>query len=153
MIEFDDLPELVDPVLIASFEGWNDAGEAASGAVTHLREVWGAEDFTELDSEEYYDYQVNRPHISTDASGIRSLSWPATRLYIARLPLQPRDVVLLQGIEPNMKWQQFVREILALASELDGESDAVACTHRLGAHLHSHAPHGSASRGGAVRPR
>lgn len=119
MIEFDDLPELVDPVLIASFEGWNDAGEAASGAVTHLREVWGAEDFTELDSEEYYDYQVNRPHISTDASGIRSLSWPATRLYIARLPLQPRDVVLLQGIEPNMKWQQFVREILALASELD----------------------------------
>ena len=119
MIEYDDLPELVEPVLIAAFEGWNDAGEAASGTIAHLREVWDAQEFADLDSEEYYDYQVNRPHIGTDESGVRSLTWPATRLYIARLPLQPRDVILVQGIEPNMKWQQFVREILALAAELD----------------------------------
>lgn len=119
MIEYEGLPELVDPVLIAAFEGWNDAGEAASAAVEHLREVWDAQELADLDSEEYYDYQVNRPHISSDESGVRHLTWPATRMFIARLPLQPRDIVLVQGIEPNMKWQQFVREILALAAELD----------------------------------
>ncbi|MDC3376779.1 PAC2 family protein [Candidatus Nanopelagicales bacterium] len=119
MIEFDGLPTLTDPVLIAAFEGWNDAGESASATITHLREVWQAEFVTELDSEEYYDYQVNRPHIGVDASGVRQLEWPATRVYLARIPLFPRDVVLVQGIEPNMRWQQFTREILGLAAELD----------------------------------
>lgn len=119
MIELEDLPALIDPVLVGAFEGWNDAGEAASGAIAHLRSVWSAEMLTELDSEEYYDYQVNRPHISLDESGIRQVTWPSTRIYIARLPLSVRDVVLVQGIEPNMKWQQFTREILGLAAELD----------------------------------
>ena len=119
MIEIDEFPTLVDPVLIAAFEGWNDAGDAASGAVEHLREVWDATLLAELDSEDYYDYQVNRPHISVDAGGIRSLTWPATRIWIARVPLFPRDIVLVQGIEPNMKWQQFTREILGLAAELE----------------------------------
>lgn len=119
MIEFDDLPVLNDPVMIAAFEGWNDAGESASAAVTHLREVWAADPLADLDSEEYYDYQVNRPLISVDDSGVRQLQWPATRLYVARIPLYPRDIILVQGIEPNMKWQQFTREILGLAAELD----------------------------------
>lgn len=119
MIDFDDLPALTDPVMIAAFEGWNDAGEAASAAIEHLREVWSAEPLTELDSEEYYDYQVTRPLISLDAAGVRQLQWPTTRLYVARAPLSPRDVVLVQGIEPNMKWQQFSREILGLAAELN----------------------------------
>ncbi len=119
MIEYDGLPSLTDPVMIAAFEGWNDAGEAASLAITHLREVWQAELLMELDPEEYYDYQVNRPHICLDDSGVRQLEWPATRVYLARIPLFPRDVVLIQGIEPNMRWQQFTREILGLAAELD----------------------------------
>lgn len=119
MIEFDGLPQLTDPVMIAAFEGWNDAGESASATVAHLREAWEAEFVTELDPEEYYDYQVNRPHISVDESGVRQLEWPGTRIYLARIPLFPRDVVLIQGIEPNMKWQQFTREILGLAAELD----------------------------------
>jgi len=119
VIEFDDLPVLNDPVMIAAFEGWNDAGESASAAVTHLREVWAADPLADLDSEEYYDYQVNRPLISVDDSGVRQLQWPATRLYVARIPLYPRDIILVQGIEPNMKWQQFTREILGLAAELD----------------------------------
>lgn len=119
MIELEDLPELIDPVLVAAFEGWNDAGEAASGAIAHLREVWSATPLTELDPEEYYDYQVNRPHISLDESGIRQVTWPSTRFYVARLPLTARDIVLVQGIEPSMKWQQFTREVLGLAAELD----------------------------------
>lgn len=119
MIEFDDLPVLEDPVMIAAFEGWNDAGEAASGAVAHLRSVWDAQPLAELDGEDYYDYQVNRPLVSVDDTGIRNLTWPGTRLSVARLPLSPRDVVLVQGVEPNMRWQQFTREILGLAAELD----------------------------------
>ena len=119
MIELDEFPTLVDPVIIAAFEGWNDAGDSASGAIAHLREVWDAEPLADLDSEDYYDYQVNRPHISIDETGVRSLTWPATRIYIARVPLFPRDIVLVQGVEPNMKWQQFVREMLGLAAELE----------------------------------
>lgn len=119
MIELDEFPTLVDPVLVAAFEGWNDAGDSASGAIAHLREVWDAQPLADLDSEEYYDYQVNRPHTSVDEHGVRALTWPATRIYIARVPLYPRDIVLVQGIEPNMKWQQFVREILGLAAELE----------------------------------
>ena len=76
MIEFDGLPSLRDPVLIAAFEGWNDAGESASASITHLREVWHADFMTELDPEDYYDYQVNRPHISVDDAGVRQLDWP-----------------------------------------------------------------------------
>lgn len=119
MIEFDGFPTLEDPVLVAAFEGWNDAGDSASGAVEHLREVWDAQLLAELDSEDYYDYQVNRPHVSMDETGVRSLTWPATRVFVARVPLYPRDIVLVQGIEPNMRWQQFVREILGLAAELE----------------------------------
>jgi len=95
MIEFDGIPTLSDPVMIAAFEGWNDAGESASATITHLREVWGAELITEFDSEDYYDYQVNRPDISVDSAGVRQLEWPTTRIYLARVPLFPRDVVLI----------------------------------------------------------
>ncbi len=119
MIELDDFPTLVDPVMVAAFEGWNDAGDSASNAVAHLCSVWDAQPLADLDSEEYYDYQVNRPNISLDEHGIRSITWPATRIYVARVPLFPRDIVLVQGIEPNMKWQQFTREILGLAVELE----------------------------------
>ncbi len=119
MIEFEDLPVLADPVLIAAFEGWNDAGDAASGAVAHLEQAWTAQPLADLDSEEYYDFQVNRPHVSIDQHGVRQLRWPTTRLLVARIPGTSRDAVLVHGIEPNMKWQQFTREILGLAVELD----------------------------------
>lgn len=118
MIEFEALPELEDPVLVAAFEGWNDAGDAASDAIDHLREAWGAEVLAEMDPEDYYDYQVNRPMIAFDDGGIRHLTWPTTRLYVARLPLATRDVVLVHGIEPNMRWRQFADEILGLCAEL-----------------------------------
>ena len=119
MIEFDDLPVLNEPILLAAFEGWNDAAESATGVITHLREVWNAELLFELDPEEYYDYQVNRPHIYTTDSGERGLIWPATKIYVAKEPVNGHDFVLIHGVEPNMKWPQFTREILGLAAELD----------------------------------
>jgi proteasome assembly chaperone (PAC2) family protein len=103
--------------MVAAFEGWNDAGEAASAAVAHLVEVWGAEAITELDPEEYHDFQVNRPSVG-DVDGRRHITWPTTRLFWARPPGSTRDVVIVRGIEPSMRWKRFTRELLGLADDL-----------------------------------
>ena len=82
MIEFDDVQDLVSPVVIAAFEGWNDAADAASGLVDHLMEQWKAEVIGAIDPEEFYDFQVNRPIIGTDVNGHRRLTWPTTRIAV-----------------------------------------------------------------------
>ncbi len=112
MLNLQDLTALESPVAIAAFAGWNDAGEAASGVVKHLQEVWEARLVGEFDPEDYYDYQVNRPTVTLDEGGSRLLEWPTTRLYVARPPRSARDVLLVDGIEPNMRWQGFCRELL-----------------------------------------
>src|SRR6478735_7520589 len=114
VLEFEDVPELTDPVLIAAFEGWNDAGEAATSAVRHLAEVWDGEVVAALDPEDYYDFQVNRPRVSLE-DGRRVLTWPTTRILIATDTGLVRDVVLVQGIEPSMRWRAFSVELLELA--------------------------------------
>ncbi|MFZ0159365.1 MAG: PAC2 family protein [Kineosporiaceae bacterium] len=111
------LPALRDPVMLAAFEGWNDAGEAASGAVAHLQHVWQASPIAEFDPEAYHDFQVNRPVVSIE-DGRRRLTWPTTRVYIASPPGAARDVVLVRGIEPSMRWRAFVAELLGIAEEL-----------------------------------
>ena len=121
MIELEGVPELRDPVLIAAFEGWNDAGEAATGAIEHLERIWESTPITSIDPDDYYDFQVNRPMVSIDADGERTITWPTSRLSWARVPGTERDVVLLRGIEPNMRWRAFTAEILGLASELGVE--------------------------------
>ncbi|MDQ1586102.1 MAG: hypothetical protein QOH80_1467 [Actinomycetota bacterium] len=121
MIELEGFPELVDPILIAAFEGWNDAGDAATAAVEHLEEVWPTTLLATVDSEDYYDYQVNRPVVSLDEDGNRVVTWPTTRVSYAHLPDFGRDVVLLRGIEPNMRWQSFTAEVLGCCNELGVE--------------------------------
>lgn len=120
MIELDDVSGLVDPVVIAAFEGWNDAGDAASGVVDHLMEAWSARVVGAIDPEDFYDFQMNRPVVGTDESGHRRLTWPTTRIAIASPPGMSRDVVLIRGIEPNMRWRQFCAELLAACDELGG---------------------------------
>ena len=121
MIDSDDLPDLVAPVVIAAFEGWNDAADAASAVVDHLIEVWDARIIGAIDPEEFYDFQVNRPVIGTDANGHRRVSWPTTRIAVASPPDLDRDVILIRGIEPNMRWRQFCAELLAACDDLGGE--------------------------------
>ncbi|GAA3429149.1 PAC2 family protein [Streptosporangium sandarakinum] len=111
MIELEGLPKLVDPVLIAAFEGWNDAGEASSGVIAHLENEWKATPLVSFDPEDYYDFQVTRPIVEMGDGLTRSITWPTTRLLVARPPGADRDVVLLRGIEPNMRWRTFCQEI------------------------------------------
>lgn len=102
-------------VMIAAFEGWNDAGSAATAALAHLHEVWGAEDVDELDPEEYHDFQVNRPVVTTDEDGNREITWPTTTVAAATVSPSGRRVVLVHGIEPSMRWRRYCRELLDLA--------------------------------------
>lgn len=121
MIELEGVPELIDPVMVAAFEGWNDAGDAASAAVAHLDREWKGEVFAALDAEDYYDFQVNRPTVWMDA-GVRKITWPTTRLSVVRVGGEkPRDLVLVRGIEPSMRWRSFCNELLAFAHELGVE--------------------------------
>lgn len=105
-----DLP----PVLIAAFDGWNDAGSAATAAVELLAEAWGAVPIDTLDSEDYHDFQVNRPITMVDPEGNRRLEWPDTTISIARSS-SGRRVLFVQGVEPSLRWRSFADEIIASA--------------------------------------
>ncbi len=118
MTDLDLVDDLVDPILVAAFEGWNDAADAASSTIDRLITEWDAEVVAELDPEDYYDFQMTRPLISVDEDGSRSLTWPTTRVFVARPPGAARDIVLLRGIEPNMRWRQFCEELLEIAETL-----------------------------------
>jgi proteasome assembly chaperone (PAC2) family protein len=108
-------------VLVAAFEGWNDAADAASSVVDHLIQVWDAKLVAALDPEDFYDFQMNRPVVSAEEDGRRRITWPSTQISVARPPSAPRDVILLRGIEPNMRWRQFCAELLAASEELGAE--------------------------------
>ena len=114
----DDVPTLVDPVMIAAFEGWNDAGEAASTALEHLELTWDATPLASIDPEEYYDFQVTRPHVRLAGGVTRRIEWQTTRLSVAQLPGTERHVVLVNGIEPNLRWRAFCRELLGYVAKL-----------------------------------
>ena len=109
---------LRSPLLVAAFEGWNDAGDAASGAVEHLVDVWHGEQVAEVDPDDFYDFQVNRPTVSLIDGVTRQITWPTSRFFAVRLPSAPRDLVLVRGVEPNMRWRGFCAELLRLAGEL-----------------------------------
>ncbi len=116
-MEIDALTELVDPVVLLGFEGWNDAGDSASSLLAHLHDAWDATVVAEIDPESYYDFQVNRPVVS-EVDGRRTLTWPGARISVASPPDFPRDVILVTGIEPNMRWRGFVTEILQACEDL-----------------------------------
>jgi hypothetical protein len=101
-------------LLVVAFEGWNDAGEAASGAVRTLKDVLDLYAIAEVDPEDYFDYQFNRPSVANDEDGNRQIVWPGVTIYG---PTQPSagaeaNVYLLLGTEPSRGWKTFTREIL-----------------------------------------
>ena len=108
---------------IAAFEGWNDAAEAASGLVNHLGIAWASTPIAAIDPDDFYDFQVNRPVIDVVGGKTERLVWPTTRLSLARAAATglSRDVVLVHGVEPNMRWRGFTDELIAGFTELGVE--------------------------------
>ncbi len=118
MNDFEDWPELTEPVLVGAFEGWNDAGDGATAAVEHLELIWDARPLAAIDPDDYYDFQVNRPTVSLVDGVSRRIEWPTTRFSVCRPPGASHDVVLMRGVEPNMRWAGFCEEILEIVREL-----------------------------------
>ena len=114
-------PELERPVLLAAFRGWNDGAQAASLAAGYLAKTWGAEQFAEVDPEDFFDFQATRPHVSLEDGLTRRIDWPETGFYHARPDGLDRDIVLLLGIEPNLRWRTFTDLVVGLAQELEVE--------------------------------
>src|SRR5512132_214933 len=114
-------PELTRPVLVAAFRGWNDGAQAATLAAGYLAKTWGAERFAEVDPEDFFDFQATRPHVSLEEGLTRRIDWPETAFYHARPDGLDRDVVLLLGIEPNLRWRTFGDLVVGLAKDLDVE--------------------------------
>jgi proteasome assembly chaperone (PAC2) family protein len=103
--------------MIAAFEGWNDAGDAATAAVEHLGLTWDSEPYAELDPEDFYDFQVTRPTTMLIDGVTRTISWPTTTINVCRLPDAPRDVLLINGIEPSFRWKAYCAELVRIAEE------------------------------------
>ncbi len=115
---FDPAKPLTNPIMVAAFEGWNDAGDAASTAIEHLQLTWDATPLAEIDPDDYYDFQVTRPTVRMVDGITRRVEFPTTRLSVCRPPGSSTDVVLVHGIEPNMRWRKFAGELLGHIQDL-----------------------------------
>ena len=117
-LRIDHRPELERPILVAAFRGWNDGAQAASLAAGYLAKTWDAERFADVDPENFFDFQATRPHVSLEEGLSRRIDWPETAFYHARPEGLDRDVVLLLGIEPNLRWRTFTELVVGLARDL-----------------------------------
>jgi proteasome assembly chaperone (PAC2) family protein len=125
-VEIHQIPSLRSPVMVIAFSGWNDAAEAATGALSHLLGSWTDAEFdvvpeliADVDPEDFYDFQVNRPMVEIDESSVRALTWPGTQIFGLRTPTFEHDFVVVRGVEPSMKWKTFTADLLDLADDLE----------------------------------
>jgi proteasome assembly chaperone (PAC2) family protein len=131
-VEIHKIPALRNPVMLIAFSGWNDAAEAATGAASHILGAWTdaqhaindqvgvvPELIADIDPEEFYDFQVNRPIVDIDESQIRSLTWPGTQIFGLATPNFDFDFIIVRGVEPSMKWKTFTHDLLDLADDLE----------------------------------
>jgi len=148
LLRWDERPELRRPVLVAGFEGWNDAGNAASEAVAYLARAWSAKEFACFDSEELWDYSSSRPQVRLERGKTRRLEWPKLQLSWAPLPGREQDVVFLAGPEPQLRWRSLVGELASTAEQMG------VCTALLLGALLADVPHTRPVRvtGGAADP-
>jgi proteasome assembly chaperone (PAC2) family protein len=106
------------PALICAFRGWNDAGEAASAAVSFFNTALDAKRFAWTDAEDFFDYQATRPRIRLVKGRTREIEWPTLEIFEAPVPRAPRDLVLMSGPEPSLRWRSFTALVVELAEAL-----------------------------------
>ncbi len=118
-LEWESRPDgLRAPALICAFKGWNDAGDAASAALSFIGASLGAARFARIDPEEFFDFQATRPKVKLNEGQAREIEWPEVEIFSARIPRAPRDLVLISGNEPSMRWRSFTSLIIDLAEAL-----------------------------------
>jgi proteasome assembly chaperone (PAC2) family protein len=110
-----DAPQLEHPIMVMAFEGWNDAGEAASFAAAHLAETWHARPFAEIDADEFFDFTEVRPESMVNEAGRRRIIWPSTTFAVARSEPGAPDIVIVRGPEPQLRWQAYTAALVELA--------------------------------------
>jgi predicted ATP-grasp superfamily ATP-dependent carboligase len=110
-------PALVRPVVIVAFEGWNDAGDAASTAVRWLRDRWAPEPLAEIDAEEFFDFTSTRPQARLDDDGVRQIVWPSTDFWYGSE--SGRECVLALGVEPHLKWRTFCDQVVGIIQSIN----------------------------------
>jgi proteasome assembly chaperone (PAC2) family protein len=103
------------PAMVCAFTGWNDAGDAASAALRFVGSSLGASRFAQIDPEDFFDFQQTRPKIRLVDGRTREIEWPAVEVFACRVPRAPRDLILVQGSEPSMRWRGFSKIIVDLA--------------------------------------
>jgi PAC2 family len=103
---------LRQPLAVVALEGWFDAGGAATGAVEWLVDRRRASPVAHIEAEEYFDFQQQRPEVRMDDDGQRSIDWPDTRVHLAAYPAGAHDLLLVNGIEPHLRWRQFVDDVM-----------------------------------------
>ena len=106
-------------MVVAAFEGWNDAGDAATTALRALGAMWEAEPFADIDPEEFYDFTANRPQVALIEGRTRSIEWPPNGFWAATVQGTEVDVVLLQGTEPALRWRTFCDQVVAVVRAVD----------------------------------
>lgn len=116
-VTWDFRPTLLDPVAFIAYSGWNDGGEAATGAIEHMIDVLGAEQVAAIDHEDFADFQVTRPMIVLEEDGGRQLTWPETSVFVASSLGQ--DVVLIIGEEPRLRWKKYCRVVAGILKDLE----------------------------------
>ena len=116
---WSDRPELRDPVMVCAFKGWNDAGEAATAALGFLVEAFGADEFASIDPEEFFDFSAIRPTIRLVEGRHRQIDWPSNVFSAAHVGGADSDLVLLQGIEPSLRWRTFSDAVADVAQQLE----------------------------------
>lgn len=104
--------------MVIAFAGWNDAGNAASSAAEYLEQTWSAAPFATIDAEEFFDFTAIRPAIELTPTGERRISWPSTTFAIAEGALEGRDLIIVRGTEPQLKWRTFTETILGVAQDM-----------------------------------
>jgi proteasome assembly chaperone (PAC2) family protein len=116
---WDERPKLRHPVMVCAFKGWNDAGEAASAAVSFIRGSFNAGNVASIDPEEFYDFTAVRPTVRLTEGRTREIDWPANTVSAASVPGAEGDLVMLQGTEPSLRWRRFAENVVDAARELD----------------------------------
>ncbi len=116
---WQERPKLRKPVLVCAFKGWNDAGEAASAALSFIRGSFEAHDVARIDPEEYYDFTAVRPTVKLTEGRTREMEWPDNSFSVAQIPGAESDLIMLEGVEPSLRWRRFTDNLVAAARELE----------------------------------